>query len=88
MAVAALICGIIGVVGSFVPIPFLSMFTLVFSIVGIVLGAKARKNPAQHRGVATAGMVLGIIGTVIAVIGFVFVVLLVGAVGGLASMAF
>jgi len=50
-AIAALICGIVGLCIGFV------------SVVAIILGINARKNPVQ-RGMATAGLVLGIIGAV------------------------
>ncbi len=88
MAVAALVCGILGVAGSFVTIPIVSAFTLVFSVVAIVLGATARKNPTQSRNMATAGMVLGIIGTVFSVSAIICVICVVGAVGSLASLTF
>lgn len=64
-SIAALVCGILGIVGSF--IPWVCYFTFVLAILGIVFGVKGRKlaQPDQ-KGLATAGFVLGIIGTAIA----------------------
>lgn len=41
LGVAALVCGILGIVGSFIPI--VCYFTLVLAILGIIFGVKARK---------------------------------------------
>lgn len=61
MAIAALVCGIIGIVGGWIPV--LNYFTLLASAVAIVLGVIAKKKlPAGGTGMATAGLVLGIIG--------------------------
>jgi len=57
-AVGALVCGIVS----------LFVFGLILGIVAIVLGVQARKNP-NRRGMATAGMVLGVIG----IIGWAFI---------------
>ncbi len=86
MAVASLVCGILGVVGSFISIPIVSTLTLVFSIVAIVFGTIARKNPEQNRNMATAGMVLGIVGAAFSVAAILCVICVVGAVGSLASL--
>lgn len=62
MAVAALVCGILGLVGGFLPV--IQYFTLVLSVLAIIFGAIARKNlkaTGQPTGMATAGFVLGII---------------------------
>jgi hypothetical protein len=68
MAVAALVCGIVGIVGGW--IPGINYFALVLAILGIVFGAIALKSAsADKRGMAMAGLVLGIIGTVCAGIG-------------------
>ncbi len=84
MAIAAMVCGIIGVLLA-LPIPAL---TIIISILAIILGVTALKNPAQSKGMATAGVVLGIIGTVLSVVAFLFVLLLVGAIGSLTSLFF
>mgnify|MGYP003248904791 FL=1 len=54
-------------------------FTFVLAILGIVFGVKGRKlaQPDQ-KGLATAGFVLGIIGTVIGALGIICVVCAVG----------
>lgn len=69
-AIAALVCGILGLVGGFLPV--IGRFTFVLAILGIVFGAKARPVCSQDkRGLATAGMILGIIGTAFGVIGLI-----------------
>lgn len=81
-SIAALVCGILGIVGSFIPI--VSYFTLVLAILGIVFGVKGRKMATpETKGLATAGFVLGIIGVSFAVIG---VICAICAVGMLAAM--
>ena len=81
-SIAALVCGILGIVGSFIPI--VSYFTLVLAILGIVFGVKGRKLATpETKGLATAGFVLGIIGVCFAVIG---VICAICAVGMLAAM--
>ena len=81
-SIAALGCGILGIVGSFIPI--VSYFTLVLAILGIVFGVKGRKMATpETKGLATAGFVLGIIGVCFAVIG---VICAICAVGMLAAM--
>ena len=81
-SIAALVCGILGIVGSFIPI--VSYFTLVLAILGIVFGVKGRKMATpETKGLATAGFVLGILGVCFAVIG---VICAICAVGMLAAM--
>lgn len=80
MAIAALICGILGIVGSFIPV--VQYFTFVLAILGIVFGVKARKAASEDkRGLATAGLVLGIIGTALGALGVICVVCAAGIVG-------
>ncbi len=80
MAIAALVCGILGIVGSFIPI--VGYFTFILAILGIVFGVKARKVASDDkRGLATAGLVLGIIGTVFGALGIICVVCAVGVAG-------
>lgn len=70
MAVAGLVLGIVALV--FYWAPFANIFTLVLGIVGIVLsvkGGKQLKAMGRPSGVATAGLVLSIIGTVFSGIG-------------------
>ena len=79
-SIAALVCGILGIVGSF--IPWVCYFTFVLAILGIVFGVKGRKlaQPDQ-KGLATAGFVLGIIGTAIGALGIVCIVCAAGVAG-------
>lgn len=70
MSIAALVCGILGLVGDL--IPYVSYFMFVLSILAIVFGAKGKKLAVaanEPTGMATAGLVLGIIGTAIGVLG-------------------
>lgn len=71
MAVAGLILSIIGVVsaliGSFV-FPILSILGLPIAITGLVLSVVAGKK--QKSGLATAGLVIGIIATIFTAIDF------------------
>ena len=78
-SIAALVCGILGIVGSF--IPWVCYFTL-----GIVFGVKGRKlaQPDQ-KGLATAGFVLGIIGTAIDSLGIVCIVCATGVAGAVGT---
>ncbi len=69
MALGSVIAGVLGLIGSW--IPFVRYFTLVCSIVAILLGAIARKKEKALNlptGKATAGLVLGIIGVVLTVL--------------------
>ncbi len=81
-SIAALVLGILGIVGSFIPV--VCYFTLVCAILGIIFGVKGRKMAAEAgsgSGLATAGLVLGIIGTAFAVVGVICVIAACGAVG-------
>jgi hypothetical protein len=77
-ATTALIVGIVGVAGT-----FLCGLPVLVSPVAWVLGAKARREirnaPQQWggEGKATAGMVLGIIGTALLVLAILFIVLII-----------
>ena len=67
MAVAGLVLGILSLVGG--SIPGVNAFPMwLFGIVGIILSAIARKK--ESSGIATAGLVLSIIGTVLSFIFF------------------
>lgn len=87
MSIAALVCGILGLVGDF--IPYLSYFMFVLSILAIVFGAKAKKMAAatnEPTGMATAGLVLGIIGVALGVLGILCVACAACSLGALAGM--
>lgn len=70
---AALILGILGIVGAWIPV--VSFFTGFLALLGLIFGAIGRKRSTaadgKPSGIATAGLVLGIIGTVFAVIGVI-----------------
>ena len=84
MSIVALVCGILGIVGSFFFI--VQYFTLVLAIIGIVFGVKGRKTCEPNQtGMATAGLVLGIIGTVFSGVGAVCTLCVIGL--GTASIA-
>jgi hypothetical protein len=63
MGVASLVLGIIAVVFSIIPILFGYWGPVILGVIGIILGAMAKKNNAKC---ATAGLVLSIIGTSLA----------------------
>lgn len=74
MAIVSLVCGIVGIVGSF--IPYVSYVAPLCAIAGIVFGALALKNikagncEGNEKGLATAGLVLGIVSTAVSVLMF------------------
>jgi hypothetical protein len=79
MAVAGLILGILSLVGGW--IPGVNVFPMwLLGVVGIILSSIARKK--QKTGVATAGLVLSIIGTILALIGWIACVICAGALAG------
>lgn len=74
MAIAALVCGVLGIVGSFIPV--VMYFTAVLAVLGIifgVLGMKKAKQMGSGNGLAIAGLVCGIVGTVFAIVGIICV---------------
>ena len=81
MAVASLVLGIISIVFSFVP--YMSLIGGVCCIVGIILAVMGKKDP-EKAGMATAGLVCSIIGTILCLI---FYVACVGCVGCMAAMS-
>lgn len=72
-SIAALVLGILGIVGGAIPV--ICYFTTVCAILGIIFGVKGRKMSVvaegKSSGLATAGLVLGIIGTAFAVLGLI-----------------
>ena len=70
----------LGIIGSFIPI--VCYVTFILAILGIVFGVKARKTALPgETGLATAGLVLGIIGTVCGALGVICVICALGVVG-------
>ncbi len=75
MPVAALICGLLALVFWFIPLRYFNFINLLFSILAIVFGAKGRQTASPNQaGMATAGMVLGIIGVVLSLVIIVCVI--------------
>lgn len=73
-AIAALVLGIVGIIGAFLTVGVLGV---VLGIAAIVLGVKGRRKVSQgrtteHRGIATGGLVTGIIATILGLIIIVF----------------
>lgn len=82
MAVASLILGICSIVFDF----FFQFLGVLLGIVGIILGALARKqNPAN--GMATGGLVCSIIGVILGAITLIACVACVGGLGALGSIS-
>ncbi|MBR6335970.1 MAG: DUF4190 domain-containing protein [Clostridia bacterium] len=81
MSVAALVCGLLGIIGSFIPI--VKYFTLVLAVLGIIFGVIGKKKAAEagnsSTGLATAGLVLGVIGTAFSAVGVICALACVGA---------
>jgi len=79
MAVAGLVLGILSLVGGI--IPGVNAFPMwLFGIVGIILSAVAMKK--EKSGIATAGLVLSIIGTILS---FIFFLACVACAAGIAG---
>ena len=79
MALAGLIFGILSLVGG--SIPGVNTFPMwLLGIVGIIISSIARKN--EKSGIATAGLILSIIGTVFALVGWIVCVLCAAGAAG------
>lgn len=68
LAVGSLVCGIISILG------FWSVITLILAIVGVVLGAVNNAQDNPNKGMAIAGIILSIIGFLLAIF---FVVIMI-----------
>ena len=84
MSIIALVCGIVGIVGPF--IPGVKYISFICGVAGIVLGALALKKvkasgETESKGFAVAGLVTGIVGTAVSVIGMICIIctMVVGA---------
>lgn len=88
LSIAALVLGIVGIVGIFIPV--VNYFTTVCAILGLVFGVKGRQKSmlaeGKPSGLATAGLILGIIGLAIAVIGLICSLVCLATVGSIASL--
>ena len=93
MSIISLVCGIVGIVGAF--IPYIDYIAPLAAIAGIVFGALALKKVKEgaategndEKGLATAGLVLGIVSTAFSVIMFACAVCALCALGGLIAAA-
>ena len=83
-SVTALILGILGIVGGWFPV--VNYFTTICAILGLIFGVSGRKKSmaatGRPSGLATAGLVLGIIGTALGAIGLICTLACAGAVAG------
>jgi hypothetical protein len=80
MTIAALVCGILGIVGG--AIPTVQYFTGILAILAIFFGVTERKKAllaGLPTGMATAGMVLGIIAVALTVIAIIIIAIFAGA---------
>ena len=85
-AVVGLVLGIVCLVLDILPIPYLSWASLPAGIVGLVLSVKGRKIQAK-KGMATAGMVLSIIGLALWALAILCVVCAGAAILGAGSLS-
>lgn len=89
MSIAALVCGIIGVVACFIPAHLAVVIAaFVLSILGIIFGAKGMKranSSGEGKGLAVAGLVLGIVGTVCSGIAVLCVACAAAAIGAIGA---
>lgn len=84
LAIAALVCGIVGAV--FGLIPFTFWLAWVLGVVAIVFGAigrrRADREPAAgKRSMATAGLILGIVSIGLGIVGAIVLTMLINDVG-------
>lgn len=80
ICMGALICGILGLVGGWIPV--VRNFTFILAIVAIVLGKKGRADAgasADEQKYATIGMWLGVAGVVITIAIYIFTFALIGS---------
>ena len=83
MGIASLVLGIIAVIIGLFSAGSLGWAGAIMAIIGIILGALGRKEP-EKSGIATAGMILSIIGLVLCLILYIACV---ACLGGLAALA-
>lgn len=84
MGVASLVLGIIAIVIGVFSAGALGWAGAIMGVIGIVLGALGKKNaPDEKKGMATAGLVCSIIGTILCLI---FYIACVACIGGIASL--
>ena len=64
MAVASLVLGIISIVMTVMTVGVYGWLAALLGIIGIILGVQAKKNP-EKAGLAQAGFIVSIVGTVL-----------------------
>lgn len=75
-----MVLGILGIIGAFIPV--VCYFTLALSILGIIFGVNGQKKAkavGTTSGLATAGLVCGIIGTAFSSAGVICVLACAGS---------
>jgi len=80
-AVASLVLGILSLICAF--FGYSAIVGLIFGIIGVALGAKARK--VSQTGLATGGFVCSLIGLIFCAIGLVCALVCVGTLGALGA---
>ena len=85
LSIAALVCGILGIVGGFIPV--VQYFTTVLSILAIIFGVMGRKRMGGKSGLATAGLVLGIVALALSVLGIICAVCALGSLAAMGAAA-
>lgn len=84
MGVASLVLGILAVLIGIFTGGSLGWVGVIMAIIGVILGALGRKNP-DSKGIATAGLVLSIIGLILCIAMYAACIACVG--GGLAALS-
>lgn len=84
MGVASLVLGILAVIIGLFSAGALGWLGAILAIVGIILGASGKKNP-ESKGIATAGLVLSIIGLILCLILYIACVACIGGIASLSS---
>ncbi|MBR5090714.1 MAG: DUF4190 domain-containing protein [Ruminiclostridium sp.] len=84
-AIVSLVCGIVGLVGGWIPV--VQYITGILSILGIVFGAMALKDKPEgsEKGMAVTGLVLGIVACAITLLVILCAVCALAAIGSVAT---
>lgn len=97
LGLIAMIVGIVAIVlsifcgalanGNVTVLIVLDIVSLVAGIVGIILGVKARKDPNTSKGMATTGLVLGILATIWSAIAVICIICYIACAPYLQTLA-